>query len=81
MQRPQNYTLDADLGKVIKRLRTTKGFSIELMAERSGNTVQRIKNLEAGKAKRICLDELERLALALDTIPFFLMYFASKESE
>ena len=81
MQRPPNYTLDADLGKVIKRLRTAKGFSIELMAERSGNTVQRIKNLEEGKARRICMDEIERLALALNTIPAVLMYYAYKESE
>lgn len=66
---------------MIKRLRIAKGFSIELMAERSGSTVRRIKNLEAGKVKRICLDELERLAVALDTIPAVLMYYAYKESK
>lgn len=81
MQRPPNYTLDADLGKVIKRLRIEKDLSIEEMAARSFCTERRIKNLEAGKVKRICLDELERLAVALDTIPAVLMYYAYKESK
>lgn len=57
----------------ILELRDLKGYTQEELAERAGLRRATISELETGKAKRIDLSTLEKLAVALDTDPGLLI--------
>ena len=61
------------LGEKIKFLRTSKGMSLEQLAERVGTSRQTIHRYENGTISNIPHDKIEALAEALDTTPSSLM--------
>lgn len=64
---PQNGEKDAAtrIGQAVRRLRETKGYSIQKLAEKSGMKRPNLSRLEHGKHQP-SLETLERLAAALD---------------
>lgn len=58
-----------ELGKRLKEIRLTKGFSAKELSHRSGVARSLISQLETGKRQSTGIDTIRRLALALEVSP------------